>query len=252
MMNRRLPLLGRPFSITFAAMPEYILVMAALCAGAFAAYRLGKLTRAGAVAAGLTGIIVFFGSGYFGLAVLFAFFGMGVLATAHGKARKAVHGEAQQRRNAGQVFANGGMAALLSLLMTAGEGPVLPYPIMLAAALASAAADTVSSELGTLYGRRFINILTFRREANGLDGVVSLEGTFVGIAASAVIASIYFAFGGGRTGWLIITAAGTIGNLADSILGATLERKGIIRNDAVNFMNTAIAALAAWGLWAAV
>jgi uncharacterized membrane protein len=43
--------------------------------------------------------------------------------------------------------------------------------------------------------------------------------------------------------WIII--AGTAGNLSDSVLGALLERKNIIGNNAVNFLNTFIAALVA-------
>ena len=44
---------------------------------------------------------------------------------------------------------------------------------------------------------------------------------------------------------LTITVAGTIGNLADSVLGATLERAGVLSNDGVNFFNTLTAALVA-------
>lgn len=233
-------------------MPEYLLILLALAAGAFAAWRLGKLTPPAAVSAWITGILVFTGSGYMGLSMLLVFFAMGVLATAQGKARKAAKEGAHERRNAGQVFANGGVAAFVSLLMVAAPASGVPYPLMLAGALASASADTVSSELGTLYGRRFYNILTFRADANGLDGVVSLEGTLAGVFASAVIALIYVGFGGGWTGASIIVIAGTIGNLTDSMLGATLERRGALRNDAVNLLNTAAGALAAWGLWEAL
>jgi uncharacterized membrane protein len=48
--------------------------------------------------------------------------------------------------------------------------------------------------------------------------------------------------------WIVV--AGTAGNLADSYLGATLERKQLLSNDAVNFLNTAIAALIAYLLYA--
>jgi uncharacterized membrane protein len=37
--------------------------------------------------------------------------------------------------------------------------------------------------------------------------------------------------------------AGFTGNIADSILGASLERKGWIKNDLVNLLNTLVAAL---------
>jgi uncharacterized membrane protein len=76
-----------------------------------------------------------------------------------------------------------------------------------------------------------------------LDGVVSWEGLLIGVAGSAVIATIYsFAFGWDSC-FLWIVTAGTVGNLSDSVLGATLERRGVLHNDAVNFLNTLVAAL---------
>jgi uncharacterized membrane protein len=44
----------------------------------------------------------------------------------------------------------------------------------------------------------------------------------------------------------ICAAAGVLGMIADSFLGATLERRGIMGNNAVNFSSTAIAALTAF------
>jgi uncharacterized membrane protein len=46
--------------------------------------------------------------------------------------------------------------------------------------------------------------------------------------------------------WLLV--AGTAGNLADSVLGATLERRGVLDNNTVNFLNTLTGALVAGGL----
>jgi uncharacterized membrane protein len=43
--------------------------------------------------------------------------------------------------------------------------------------------------------------------------------------------------------WIII--GGTIGNWADSLLGATLQRRRLLSNSGVNLLNTIIAALAA-------
>ncbi len=42
---------------------------------------------------------------------------------------------------------------------------------------------------------------------------------------------------------LIIILAAIIGNLADSVLGASLERKHYLGNDVVNFLNTLTSAL---------
>jgi uncharacterized protein (TIGR00297 family) len=115
---------------------------------------------------------------------------------------------------------------------------------MMAAAFASATADTLSSELGNVCGSRYYNILSFRKDMRGLNGVISLEGTLCGVAGSLLIALIFSAgFGWSIRVTAIITLAGTIGNIFDSLLGATFERRHWIGNDAVNFLNTAIAAL---------
>ncbi len=42
-----------------------------------------------------------------------------------------------------------------------------------------------------------------------------------------------------------VVAGATVGSLAESLLGATLEAPGILNNDMLNFLNTAIAAGAA-------
>jgi uncharacterized protein (TIGR00297 family) len=147
-------------------------------------------------------------------------------------------------RKISQVLANGGLSALLAIavLVDPKSEPLMSF--LIACSLASAAADTVSSELGIIYGSSAYNVITFKKDQRGLDGVVSIEGTFFGVLAAALIAvNYYLFFRGVYPFWLIITA-GTIGNYADSFLGATLERRRLLSNDVVNFLNTLIAAVA--------
>ncbi|RYZ15379.1 MAG: DUF92 domain-containing protein, partial [Sphingobacteriales bacterium] len=99
------------------------------------------------------------------------------------------------------------------------------------------------SELGILYGRKCYNILGFRKDTCGKDGVISLEGSLFGLAGSTLIGLIYCGALGFGPELLLIIVAGTIGNLTDSFLGATLERSGILKNNGVNFLNTLIAAM---------
>ena len=143
------------------------------------------------------------------------------------------------------MIANAGVAALAGLLTFFMPDHRHLFSLVMAASLSSATADTLSSELGNVYGRQYYNILSFQKDKRGLDGVVSVEGTLFGIAGSLIIALIYIlGFGWSVAFWLVIIA-GTIGNILDSILGASLQRKHYLNNDAVNFFNTLIAGLVA-------
>ncbi|TFF35634.1 DUF92 domain-containing protein [Mucilaginibacter psychrotolerans] len=209
-------------------------------------YKLRKLTLKGTLTGGLIAIAIFIGAGAMGVALLATFFVLATLATAWKKITKGkTH---PQIRNVAQVLANGGLAALLAVLIFIMPAYGNLLAILLAAALSSATADTLSSELGVVYGRRHYHIITFKPDERGRDGVISLEGTLIGVAGSTAIATVYALFyGWGNSFWVIIIA-GTAGNLFDSVLGATLERRGYLKNDAVNFLNTLFAALIAWVL----
>lgn len=202
-----------------------------------------KLTLDASFTAAMIGLIVLHSAHLKGVAMLMTFFVLSLFATAHKRTiKKKLHPDnrADKGRNSGQVLANGGIAGLTGLLSSIDPQHRELYLIMMAASIASALADTLSSELGMVYGRRYFNILSLKKDANGLDGVVSIEGLLIGAAGSGIIA---FIFSGFNQVSLIVFAAGIVGNLSDSILGAALERKRWIGNNAVNFLNTLIAAL---------
>ena len=160
---------------------------------------------------------------------------LAVIATQWGLDRKTSIGAAEQhagKRDAGQVLANGGIAGILGAIAWLNPAQEKVFFLMLAAAMSSATADTLSSELGTLYGKKYVNILDFRRGIRGENGVVSFEGTMIGIAGSLIIAFIAYLKTGDLQDIFIIMIAGTFGNLVDSLLGATLERKKLLSNNA--------------------
>jgi uncharacterized protein (TIGR00297 family) len=124
-------------------------------------------------------------------------------------------------------------------------GLVLPS-LAAVAALAEAAADTVSSEIGEALGGKPFLFPTLRRVDPGTDGGVTFVGTFAGIIAAAlVVSSAAFAhIGRGRELWMIIAAV--VGMFTDSVIGGVFERRGWINNDGVNLIGTSSAAAAAW------
>lgn len=230
----------------------YFIVVLILMTGACLSVIGGKLTPTAGVVGFIIGLLVFVGAGYTGIAMLAGFFILATIATSVGSRTKHEQGLAEKnhgKRTAGQVVANAGVAAIMGLLVIALPDKAALFQSMLAASLASATADTLSSELGNVYGKSFYNILTFKKEKRGPDGVVSLEGTLFGVAGSICIAVIYaigFSF---NTKFYLIVVAGTVGNVFDSILGATLERKHYLDNNAVNFFNTLIAAIVLYLLY---
>ncbi len=221
----------------------FVLMLIAIAAVSIATR---KLTAGGTLMGAVIAVLVFLGAGYTGVSMLGAFFVLGTFATVWKKKEKAlvkVQHDQSVRRDAGQVFANGGVAGLMGALSYFSPGKAQLYDLMMAASLASAMADTLSSELGMVYGRRFYNIISWKKDTKGLDGVISLEGTLIGVIGSVIIASIYaFGWGWDRGFWIIVLA-GAVGNLSDSVLGALFERKHLLTNNGVNFLNTFIAAV---------
>ncbi|MES2776178.1 MAG: DUF92 domain-containing protein [Bacteroidota bacterium] len=228
---------------------SFYIVLIAVSIAAFMTVLAHKLTIIAAVTGVVVSMFIFMGAGYTGLILLAAFFILGTLATSFKIKQKeslAIAETNKGKRNAGQVLANGGVAAILGLLAWVFPQYSTLLGVMMAAGFASATADTLSSELGNVYGKKFYNILSFKKDIRGEDGVISLEGTLCGLAGSILIAVIYAVGFGWNACFIYIIIAGTIGNLFDSVLGATLERKGAIGNNTVNFLNTLVAALAAW------
>ena len=213
------------------------------------AYVSGKLTLPASATGVIIALVIYFGAGLTGLAILAAFFLLGTVATSYKKEYKfkmQLVAANDERRTVSQVLANAGVAAILSVFTLVLEDNDPVFLVMIAASFSSAAGDTFSSEFGNVYGRNFYRISTFKKDERGLNGVISLEGTLFGILGSVMIGLIYTIAKGWSFAFFAICISGIAGNLFDSLLGSIFERKGLLGNDAVNFLNTAFAALLAF------
>jgi uncharacterized protein (TIGR00297 family) len=209
--------------------------------------------------------------GWFHTALLpgLALFVLAFAATRFRRGQKEQIGVAESRsgRGASQVAANMGIAALIVSLpsrwwlpiffgqrpllrgWTSTEPTLFAIPLLLTAltaALAEAAADTVASEIGQAIGGDPILITNGSRVPPGTDGAITLAGTAAGCIAAATVVlvakpTLQLTPSEAAIAW----AAAIAGLFADSLIGATLERRGWLNNDAVNFLSTAIAALVA-------
>lgn len=207
-----------------------------------------KMDIPGAIAGFLIAALLYIGIGPFGFGCLFAFFTLAVLASKWRVAEKHQLGIAQEnhgRRSVRHAVCNGAVAATAALLAWCLPELAQVFTVAAAAALASATADTLASELGNIYGKHYRDARTWQPGRRGDDGVVSLEGTLLGAAGAAVIAGLIYLGGATPVHALLVLVGGLVGNYADSLLGATLQRKGLMTNDSVNFANTLIGALTA-------
>jgi uncharacterized protein (TIGR00297 family) len=174
---------------------------------------------------------------------LLVVFAITLLATRIGYVRKQQLRAAEPPggRTAAQAMANLGVAALVVAIAARS------WPVLALAALAEAAADTASSEVGMAFPGRTLLITTFRPVPAGTDGGVSARGSIAALLAAVAIAvaalyaelvSVYEA--------AFVATAGFLGVQVDSVLGAVLERRKYLNNDLVNLLSTAATAGIAW------
>jgi uncharacterized protein (TIGR00297 family) len=240
-LDSNLPYLGRRILLAVAI----DLVLAALALG------LRMATLSGAIAGFLLGVVVYLGYGYKSFLVMLVFVLMGSAATRLGYARKAARGLAQKRggaRSWREALANLLPGAFFSILVITTHHE-RAFLMALIAAFAEAAGDTVSSEIGQWLSDRAYLITTFRPVRAGENGGISAGGSVAGLLASTLVVAISYGLGlCGKGGAAIALAGAVAGNLLDSLLGATLERRGLVTNGIVNFAGTSLAGGLALGI----
>jgi uncharacterized protein (TIGR00297 family) len=214
------------------------------------AYQRNSLARSGVTGAIVVGTLIFgFGGWTWGL-VLIAFFVSSSLLSHYRQADKVGLSEKfakGERRDLGQVLANGGAGALLALAVyflidltgqaRAGNPLYIYLTLAYFGAMATVNADTWATELGVLARETPRLIATGRPVAPGTSGGITRYGTlaaltgagFIGVTAFVLIQMASLA----TAGQLLLAdlpivaiaaTAGLVGSLFDSLLGATVQR----------------------------
>jgi uncharacterized protein (TIGR00297 family) len=218
---------------------------------AWAGHAARTVSLSGAIVGGLIGTIIYLCAGWRGWVLLLASFGCAAVTSRMGLERKTLLGIAEERgglRGAGNAIANTGVAAVAAILSIVSYGEVTAL-VAFAAALTAGASDTIASEIGKAWGRRTFAILPPRPVPPGTSGAVSLEGTAAGLVGAAALAVLGTVIGLVPAQAVVpIVAGATVGSLVESLLAATFEGPGLLNNDALNLINTAVAAFVAVGL----
>lgn len=220
-------------------------------AGALA-YAARGVDRSGLAAGLAVGVAIFAAIGWSGWTLLAAFFVLASASTRAGalrKQRRAIAQEKGGRRSARNVLAKGAVPAACALL--AAVSPLAEVLVTaFAAALAAAAGDTAASEIGKAWGGRTVLARDLRPVAPGTEGGISLLGTAAGVVVAAAVAAMGLAVGlYGWFGLVAVAAAAVVAGAVESLVGATLQRRGLLGNEGANLLNTLVAAVLAGG-WA--
>ncbi len=220
---------------------------------ALVARGLGSVSWSGVVGGVAVGTVIATFTGLTGFSILAIFFVLGTGATRLGYAEKARRGIAQEKEGARglvHAVANCSAAAYLAFLSGSTLSPLREMLLLaFVASLATAACDTLGSEVGPLGRSEPFLITRLGRVPAGTPGAVSLLGTAAGAAAALVIgvaAAVLSLIP--PVGVAIVVGAALFGTFLESLLAATLEVRGLIDSETVNFVNTVAGSLAALGL----
>ncbi|HEY8425660.1 MAG TPA: DUF92 domain-containing protein [Limnochordales bacterium] len=200
-------------------------------------WRAGALTPSGAVAAALVGALVFGAGGLPWAVLLVGFFVSGSGLTVW---RRRVRGDGRPGGRAGgrdarQVLANGGVAAVAAVLRLVAEthpvqlaaGSGMPtawaYHALVAGSLAAMTADTWATEVGVASGRIPVSIIGGRPVEPGRSGGVTAPGTAAGTAGAALMAALVWGMLRSPTLAWGALVGGVSGMLLDSLMGAAWQ-----------------------------
>jgi len=187
------------------------------------AYWARALTRSGAVGACLIGGLAL-SAGFPWGAYLLAWFVIASVMSRVGRVRKAARGGSivakSDRRDLGQVLANGGVFALAAVGAGRVSGDLTPALIG-AAALAAAGADTMATEVGMLWGRDPWSLRSRQRVPAGTSGAITTIGLLALAGGALLFALVAWTVGLiDRQAIVVVATAAVIGAMVDTALGA--------------------------------
>jgi len=194
-------------------------------------------------------VILFAGLSWFIL--LLAFYLLGGAFTRYGYSQKHKLGIAQShggRRGYKNVYSNSLVPLVLAICFGVYGNDVFIFAFI--ASVATANGDTLASEIGETSRSKPRMITTLKETEPGVDGGVTPLGEAASLAGAIIIGLLATGMGmAGVFGIVVAAIGGFLGTNFDSLLGATLQSRGILSNNGVNLVATAFGALVGGALW---
>jgi uncharacterized protein (TIGR00297 family) len=218
-----------------------IVVIAVIIAFTFGyfAFRFRTADLSGLFSAAMIGIILMVFADARWFIIMLAFFILGSVCTRYKydyKKRIGVEQGQSGARGYRNVFANGIFAAAAAVLYGVFDQPV--FIVLYVGCVATAAADTIASEIGVTGGIPYM-ITTLEKVPIGTNGGVTITGELVAILGGFLVAMVALALNVVTPVMVIIcTLAGFVGTNIDSLIGATLENRGFLGNAGTNLLAT--------------
>jgi uncharacterized protein (TIGR00297 family) len=183
------------------------------------------------------GFVLYFFGGLSYLVLMLAFFFLAIIVTRYEYELKRELGLYEHERGWENVLSNGFLPSVLAILS--------PFtgPMPFIASMAAVTADKFGSEIGVLDPKDPISVLDFKTVKPGTSGAMSILGSIGSLAGACSIGvAAIFVFGIDPTHAMMVSIAGMIGAIFDTLFGV-LEERGIGTKGTTNFICSVVGAL---------
>ena len=185
------------------------------------------------------------------LLLMLIFVGSSFLATKFAivyKKALGVEESVEGTRGGSNVISNGIVPAIVAVCYSLNLLSPEQALVAFTTSIGAATADTMASEIGVLAPEPVLITNPSKKVEPGTDGGISLEGTTASLLSAVSMSMLSFSafvlmieenhafYSSFEVDYLYISAFfGFFGSIIDSLLGATLENRGILGNNGVNF-----------------